>query len=381
MPATNSYLDVARDYADGVRVLFAPSGAPTGERGETGPASPADLAAQAEKLVPVSSKLTAEAANRLERAADPFDSVQASTQLLAKALTDLSVSAYLLEAAEDEKANIAWAEERAKERGTSDAGGREELLQIVLGEATPTVSTSERSAAQPQDLAAARLVLSQTIEDTLALISERTSKTGEASLAGIFGIGLSEVGEAVSLFGQNIAELFGQADKLSRLHDLVRDFAYKAYESVLALLGPSVATIAGHQVMNWIAEIKEATFFGSLLEKLYQTKQTHSSLLPLVNSSNAERRKFVTAIQGVEELSVQCMRQTDLVDKLLKGLKYLGVGVAILPYGKLVMGATYVAICGYVVLNGADYVDADRVKLLNRVPGVRQTVTANLARA
>jgi hypothetical protein len=43
-----------------------------------------------------------------------------------------------------------------------------------------------------------------------------------------------------------------------------------------------------------------------------------------------------------------------------------------------VVAATYVAICGYVVLNGADYVDADRVKILNRVPGVRQVVVANL---
>lgn len=227
MPATNSYLEVARDYADGVRVLFAPSGAPTGERGESGPASQADLAAQAEKLVPLSSSLTTEAANQLASAADPVSSVQASTQLLAKALTDLRISAYLLEAAEDEKTNIAWTGDRARERGTSDVGATEELLQIVLGEASSTALTSERSAEQPQDIASARYVLSQTIEDTLAVISERTSKTGQAALAGLFGIGLGEVGQAVGLLGQNIAQLLGQADKLSRLYGLVRDFAYK----------------------------------------------------------------------------------------------------------------------------------------------------------
>jgi len=58
MPSTNSYLDVARDYAQGVRVLFASSGVPTGERGGVGPASADDLAAQAEKVSEVSAKLT-----------------------------------------------------------------------------------------------------------------------------------------------------------------------------------------------------------------------------------------------------------------------------------------------------------------------------------
>ena len=378
MPTTNSYLDVARDYADGVRVLFAPTGAPTGERGGVGPASPAELAAQAEKLAPLSSSLTTEAANRLASASDPVSSVQASTQLLAKALTDLKVSAYLLDAAEDEKTNISWTEEGTRERGTKDAGATEELLQIVLGEVPATSLTLERSAEKPRDIASARLALSQTIEDTLTLISQRTSKTGQAALTGLFGIGLGEVGKAAGLLGQNIAQLFGQADKLSRLYGLVRDFAYKAYESVLALLGPSVAKVVGQQVLNWLAEVKEAKFFGSLLEKLYQTKETQASLLPVVKDSKAEQQKFVTAIEDVEKLNEDCARQINLVDKLLKGMKYLGAAVTVLPYGSLVVAATYVAICGYVVLNGADYVDADRVKMLDRVPGVRQVVVANL---
>ena len=52
--------------------------------------------------------------------------------------------------------------------------------------------------------------------------------------------------------------------------------------------------------------------------------------------------------------------------------------VAIVPDGALLMATIYVAICGYEVLNGADYVDADRIKLLNRVPGVWRVVVANL---
>ena len=377
----NSYLAVAEAYSDGVRNLFAPSGAPTGERGESAPASPADLAAQAEKLAPLSSSLTAEAANRLAGGTDPADRAQASTQLLAKALTDLKISAHLLQAAEDE-ANNAWSQDSTKERGISDAGATEEWLQIVLGETPSTLSTQERGAPEPQDIGSARLTLSQTIEDTLALISERTSNTGQAALGGLFGIGLGQVGQAAGLLGQNIAQAFGQADKLSRLYGLFRDFANKAYESVLALLGPALAKIAGQQVLNWLAEVKEAKFFGSLLEKLYQTKKTQEALLEMVKKSEAERQKFVIAIAGVEGLSETCLRQLGLVDKLLKGLRYLGaVPVAVLPYGSLLMATVYVAICAYVVLNGADYVDADHIKWLDRVPGVRQVVEVNLAAA
>ncbi|MEP6911226.1 MAG: hypothetical protein ABI923_00645 [bacterium] len=379
MEANASYLAVAQDYAENVRALFATTGAATGERGESGPASPAALAAQAEKLAPLSSSLTAEAEKRLVTGADPDLRAQASTQLLAKALTDLTVSAHLLQAALDEEENVPWTEGRAKERSLTDAGSTEELLQIVVGETASTALSSERSAEPPKDIASARLVLSQTIEDTLALISERTSKTGQSALGGLFGIGLGQVGQAAGLLGQNIAQALGQADKLSRLYSLFRDFAFKAYESVIALLGPSATKIVGQQVMTWLGEVKEAKFFSNLLEKMYQTKQTQDALLPMVKESNADPKKFVTAIDEVEKLSQVYSRQTALVDKLLKGIKYLGaVPVAVLPYGALLMAAIYVSICGYVVLNGADYVDADHIKFLDRVPGVRQVVVANL---
>jgi hypothetical protein len=253
------------------------------------------------------------------------------------------------------------------------------MLQIVVGAAPVTTSSLDRGVDTPKDIASARLVLSQTIEDTLAMISERTSKTGQTALGGLFGIGLGQVGQAAGLLGQNVAQVFGQADKLGRLYGLFRDFAVKAYESVIALLGPAASKIVGQQVMNWIGEVKEATFLNDLLEKMYQTRQTREALAPMVKDSNADSRKFVTAIADIEKLSQDYSRQTALVDKLLKGIKYLGaVPVAIMPYGALLMAAIYVAICGYVVLNGADYVDADQIKFLDRVPGVRRVVVANL---
>ncbi|MDQ1640638.1 MAG: hypothetical protein QOF62_3977 [Pyrinomonadaceae bacterium] len=379
MPELNSYLEVARDYADGVRVLFAPTGKPTGERGGVGPTSPEDLAAQAEKLSAVSDELTKQAENRLASEKDARAVAEASAQLLAKAITDLTVGAHLLQAAVDEDEDTPWTTARANERSITTTGSIEEMLQIVVGAAPIAASNLDRGSEPPPDIASARLVLSQTIEDTLAMISERTSKTGQTALGGLFGIGLGQVGQAAGLLGQNVAQVFGQADKLGRLYGLFRDFALKAYESVIALLGPAASKIVGQQVMNWIGEVKEATFLNDLLEKMYQTRQTREALAPMVKDSNADCQKFVTAIADIEKLSQDYSRQTALVDKLLKGIKYLGaVPVAIMPYGALLMAAIYVAICGYVVLNGADYVDADQIKFLDRVPGVRRVVVANL---
>src|SRR6478672_5823806 len=184
------YSEVARDYADGVRAIFAPTGKSSGERGGRGPSSPEDLAAQAEKLSTVSDELTKKAEERLAAETDPGGRAEASAQLLAKALTDLTVSSHLLQAAVDEDENTPWTAARANERSIASGGSIEEMLQIVVGAAPITASTLNRGAVEtPKDIASARVALSQTIEDTLAMISERTSKTGQAALGGLVGIG------------------------------------------------------------------------------------------------------------------------------------------------------------------------------------------------
>ena len=143
MPSTNSYLDAAREYADGVRVLFAPVGAPTGERGGVGPVSPQDLATQAEKLLEASAKVTVEAENRLATETDDAAKAQASTQLLAKALTDLEISSHLLNAAGDEEAKIVWTRGAGTVRGASSRQSVEELLAIMVEDRCSRVKSAD----------------------------------------------------------------------------------------------------------------------------------------------------------------------------------------------------------------------------------------------
>jgi len=373
-----NYLAAAQGYAESVRAFFAITSPPTGERGEAAPASPEELVAESEKLSARSAALTAEAERIILTHPHPGARAQASTQLLAKALTDLEVSAHLFQAAVDEEQRIPWAERTPNERSVVGADSTEELLEIITGKSGFS-PTAERGAEPPKDVAGARIELSHTIEDTLKLISGRTSKSGQAALTGLFGIGLGQAAQAAGLLGQNLAQTLGQAGKISALYKWSQDFAFKTYESIVASLGPQVTKVVGQQVMTWLGDVKEAKYFGALLEKIYRTQQTQEALIPVVQQSNADCQAFIKAIDEVEKLGELCSNQTALVDKLVKGIKFLGaIPVAILPYGALLMGAIYVAICGYVVLNGADYVDAEPIELLNRVPGVRQVVMTNL---
>lgn len=370
------YSDVAQAYAANVRALFAPPASKQRERG-IGAAtwSPSELADQAERLAPISSQLTVEAGNKLA-AEDISERVEASNQLLAKALTDLTVSARLFEAAEDADSQAPGGRTARSERSIISAP--DEMLQIILG-AGAMISRRERVGARALSSTEAREALSETLEDTIDLISKRTATAGQSALTGLFGIGLVQVGQAAGLVGQSVAEAFGQAEKLSRLYALCRDFALKAYDSMLALLGPVVARAAGQQVLDWLAQVKEAEFIGQFLEKLYRTQETQAALLVIVRTSEASGDKFVSATADVDQLGEQYARQTALIEKLLKGLKFLGgIPAAVLPYGTLLLGGAYIAIMAYLVFNGADYLDADRLAFLNRVQGIRQVIETNL---
>jgi hypothetical protein len=377
----STYQAAALAYADGVRVLFAPSGAPTGERGGWGPASPGELADQAERLAPLSAELTQAASARLTDA-DPAVRARASTQLLAKALTDLEIGLYLLQAAEDEEHRIAWVGGPGTERSRGGLGATFERLDLLLGEGEAIPAAVERGEQVPRNVRAARVMLSDAIADALDLISERASKTGQAALSGLLGLGGGEVAQVAGAVGMDFAQALGQADKVTRLYDLFRDFALKVYDSLVALLGQQLAQTAAQRVVEWFEEFKEGEQFAKLLERLYETDQTHRDLSRLVAESRANLESFTAAIQRVDGLDAAFGQQADLAEKLLRGLKVLAlVPAAALPQGRLLMAAAYVVLGAYVVLAGGDYVDARRLERLGRVLGVRQVVEGQLAAA
>ena len=97
-------------------------------------------------------------------------------------------------------------------------------------------------------------------------------------------------------------------------------------------------------------------------------------LRDLLNASTAR----VHAI-GHCALEVVYRKQVDIVGKILTTLRFVAfVPAAALPQGRLLMAATYILVGGYIVLAGADYVDAPALTYLDRVSGVRRQVEVNL---
>ena len=376
---TQSYRQAASAYADGARAFFAPGPKAAAERAGAGPVPVSELAGRAERLAPLSAELTGAASAELA-AEDPAVRLQASICLLAKALTDLEVSNALFRAAEEGEAGPQGGrrlEEAERGAAVTRPADLDNTLQLLLGEEP---ERAERGSDLPTTVEAARTQLAGNAKTTLMLIRDRAATTGWETLGGVAGIGVGKLAQAAGLVGMDIAEALGQAANLTRLYGLVRDFLGQAIASIKSLLGPVAAQAAGDEVVGWIKGAATGKKFALLVEKLYQTEPTAAALAKLAKDSPADLQKLVVAIQGVDALEAAYRKQIGLVGKILKVCKYVKLVPAVaLPQGQLVLAAVYILVGGYVVLAGGDYVDAQRLKLIDRVPGVRRVLEASLA--
>ena len=367
MVSRSSYDTVAHAYADGVRSLLSTVVPVVVERAASTPTSTDALTAQATALARRSAELR-QATTADLAAVDAGERARASTRLLAQAVTDLQISAYLLQVAQGEGT------ERTVRAAEADFPpfSIEETLAILTGD---EAAFATRAAVLPPDLPSARGQLSGLVVATLDTIESRTAKTGQAAVSGLLVLGVGQVAHAAGIVGLDIAQALGVADKVTKLYALVQDYALSAYNALVALLGPAVAQSAAQQVLAWVNDVAAGTQFRMLLAQLYGTQQTARLLDAVVTGSQADLSKFVVAIQDVDGLSTGFQQQLDLIDKLLRGFRLIGgAAMVAIPQATVLFAAAYIAITGYAVLAGADYVDAERVKLLHRVPGVRQVV-------
>jgi hypothetical protein len=379
MSPTIAYRQAAETYADAVRVLFSPAGAPAGERGGQGPVSYDGLAAQAQELLPAARQLTRAAEAQLTDA-DPGARIQGATSLMAKALIDLQVSGYLLHAAMDEEDALEFnGDDAGRERSGSSPGPANEILKLVLGTTETAAPANERGTGRLRDLPAARAALSTSVEDAVDLISSRAARMGQSALSGLVGLGGAELAQAAGVVGMEIAGGLGQAEKLSQLYSLFRGFVSSSLESLVTLVGRPVLEGAVDQVLDWLGDLKEGSLFSQVLQTLYGTASTTEELHLKIANSQAALEQFQAAIQDVDRLDSAYQQQIQIAEKLLKALRFVGgVSAAALPSGALLLVGAYLALGVYVIAAGGDYVDAPRLQLLDRVPGVRVVVETRL---
>jgi hypothetical protein len=373
-----NYSELAQAYVDGARGLLAPTAAPSGaERRGTG--APRPTADQAEALAPISAQLNAAAAARLE-GEDADARALTALSLLAKASTDLEISAALLAAAQDEEAGRPPAAMGGENRRSAASKDLDERLEIILGVKRAAKKEARRSASESAaDPAKARSDLAQSAGDSLALISRRSAKTGQTAINGLVGMGVAELGQAAGIVGLNIATALGQAEKVTRLYSLFREFAMNAYDSILALLGPSIAKTAASKAVEWISDVLQGEQFEKLLDILFETKPAADDLKERAKTSQAAVEKVAEAKTALAALMERHKKQSDLTANLATGLTWLGaVPPAALPQGQVLRAALFILLAAFVILSGADYVDAPKLKLIDRVEGVRKVVEAAL---
>jgi hypothetical protein len=387
MVTWSDYLEVAQAYAAGVRGLLAQGSGPLPEtmRGwDASGAAGGDLAERAGLLAPLSNQLTQLASGLLDHE-DPLARSHAAGRLLAKSLTDLQVSALLYRAAqvEDRQAWATRGDEAEEIVGAPDPADIEESLGLVLAEPPlPWPSAAVRALAPDSGSAvdpATRMQLARAITDTLVDVRNEAAGAGQAALGGLLSLGLVEVAQAAGLVGLDIAAALGHGPAVARLYNQARDFLLGAYGTIVAALGPTLARTAASQVTAWVAELQAGGHFGQMLDRMYQTNQTGAALGQLVTTGQASADKFRSAGQALAALQAQFRQQAGLVEKIARVLALIGTAPAtMIPYGRIVLASGYVGLGGYIVLAGADFVDAPRMRLIDRVPGVRRIVEADL---
>ena len=382
MPSSRTYLEVTSAYADSARSFFAPGPQAAGERAGTGPVPVSELASRAETLAPLSAELTGAASAQLA-AEDPAVRLQASICLLAKALTDLEVSQALFSAAEEGEGGpeaVRGLKEVERSAAVTRPADLDRTLQLLLGEEPEAAERAEWGSDLPTTVEAARTQLAGDAETILILIRDRAASTGWEALGGVAGIGAGKLAEAAGLVGMQVAGALGQAAKLTQLYELVRGFLGQAIGSIQALLGPALAQIVGDQVVTWVKDAATGAKFARLVETLYKAELTAKAMAKLAKDSPADLPHFITAIQGVDALEAAYRKQIELASKILKAMKFVAlVPSAAVPQGHLVLAAVYIAVGGYVVLAGGDYVDWQHLTRIDRVQGVRKIMETNLA--
>jgi hypothetical protein len=386
-----SYSEVAKQYAEGVLQLMMPVAAHATHISQRSSQSAVAVmsynavATQARALLGTSRAVTHAAAERLT-SPNPQIRIEAQMQLLTKALTDLAVSQHLLDAAEDEKIGIM--PQIASQRSAALFAVDDYLKVLVNGPqrrnalrnaALPSAYATPELAPAEANLGAAKLSLVETLNDAFGSIVTITATHGKAAFAGLLGLGLGNLAKAVGIVGQDVAKILGQGAQASELYRLVNEYVAQAYETILKLIGAQLSGVIVDKALDFFGELKDGALLEDLLVKIYDIDRMRNEMADLIDANASAADNVNRAREDVSQLVEQFKQTMDFVGQLMTGLKYVGmIPLIAMPQAQLVMSASYAILFAYTVLNGADYADASRVKLLNRVPGVRDLVTASL---
>ncbi len=353
---------LAAAYAEGV--IARVSAPPTREL--------AAASAAPDDLYPLSVDLGRAAAGGLQ-AADPLTVAAAEVQLLAAAALDLRLAGGL---AEPPPPAVRGYGAELTPALTGMAYDLAELQAIIAApEAYLAGSVAGRNLAGvtlrgTRDLPSAAAELEVAVHAALAGIRGDVVATGAHIVEGLLLLDAAVLREALTAVGGDLAGRLGL--DLAGISAQVLRFVLAANDKLLALLGPEVLEEARKLLDAWIEQLRQGTLFPRLADRILRTRTVEAEVRRWAAAYQGPEDGLWAARDAVNRLAGRFAAKARLADKVVAGLAVAKVLPPLLtPAGRLAVAAAYLALLAYLIGSGYDHVDSDRIKLLDRVEGVR----------
>ncbi len=221
-----------------------------------------------------------------------------------------------------------------------------------------------------RDLPSAAVELETAVRATLASIRGDVVATGGHVIEGLLLLDAALLREALVAVGGDMAGRLGV--DLAGLSAQALRFVLAANEKLLALLGPEVLQEARKLLDTWIEQLRQGTLFPKLADRILRTRATEAEVRRWLAAYQGPEDTLWAARDAINQLAGHFAAKARLADKVAAGLAVAKVLPPLLtPAGRLAVAAAYLVLLAYLIGSGYDHVDSDRIRLLDRVEGVR----------
>lgn len=297
----------------------------------------------------------------------------AGLKLLASAATDLALARELIETG---------GEAAEAERSGSVALNDPELravLEAPLDGSFNWALITER-AALPTVPDQARIALQEEVKDALKEIPNQAADLSIRAVTGAANFGLGPVQPILS--GALDEILKHLPDVVSSVLRTAARLIAEAVRKLWAAFGKEAQEEVQKEAEGWWKKVwKDGSLVSGLLLDLYQVQAINDELATLI-AKVPSGSNFNEANRKCEELVGRYAKIKSVLEWVLRALGWLKTPLlAAVPWGPVVAYTIYVAVLGYSVYSGGDYVDAERFQAawLDHVVGVRTIVERALS--
>lgn len=368
MPAIDSPASrrqLAAAYAAGVAAALIPPAATRGPA-EALTVAPPDLLAASRGL--------GAAAQTGLAATDPLDMAAAEVQLLAGAALDLALAGHWAGPAAPQVRG--YGAEPALAGPVLPAPDLFELQTIIAAPEAYLVggmagrglgSLPTRRTRAPADPAAE---FAAAVHAALAGIRADVVTAGGHAVEGLLLLDAALLREAIGVVGGDLAGKLGL--DLAGLSAKALSFLLAANDKILALVGLDAMSEARKQLERWLDQLRGGTLFPNLVSRILTTAAIEAEIKGWLAVYDGTGAGLLPARGEIDQLAGHFAAKMRVADKVTAGLALVKVVPPLMtPAGRVAVAAVYLGLLAYIVGSGYDHVDSDRIKLLDRVEGVR----------